>query len=395
MALSRLAALYWLAPLLAIPDLARRTPDLANAPRRSGRFVSIIIPARNEATGIETVLHSVLASEYDPFEVIVVDDRSTDETAAITARIAAADSRLTLVPGAELPAGWFGKPWACLQGFRVARGDLLLFTDADTRHAPDLLPHAVGALVDSGADLLTAVSQQRCETLWERLVMPQIWLLLGLRYRPEDVNRATRAHDVIANGQFVLVTREGYRAAGTHEAVRHEVAEDVALAQEFLRAGRKLRLVHAESLLETRMYQGLRHLIEGWTKNLYLGARRACADEPIRRALVPAVMAGVMIYWLLPVAMVLWPETRAAGLLALGLSAAFWMLVSVGMRIPPAYGLGYPLGAAMALYIILRSAWRGARAVEWKGRTYRVNEASRTVVPDTAGPASVAGRPHE
>ena len=99
-----------------------------------------------------------------------------------------------------------------------------------------------------GAELLTVSPRQRCETFWERVVMPQIWLLLGIRYHPRRVNRATRERDVIANGQFILVRRESYEAVGTHEAVRAEVAEDLALAQAFHRAGRKLYFAFAESL---------------------------------------------------------------------------------------------------------------------------------------------------
>jgi chlorobactene glucosyltransferase len=368
-------ALPWLGPLLGIVRLARRGPQLIDAPVASGRLVSVIIPARNEAVTIETVVRSVLASTYDPLEVIVVDDRSSDATARLVEELARQDARLRLVRGAELPAGWLGKPWACWQGYRAARGALLVFTDADTTHGPALLGHAVGALDAERADLLTVVSQQRCETFWERLVMPQIWMLLALRYTPSSVNGSTRPRDAIANGQFILFPRASYEAIGTHEAVRSEIVEDLALAQTVVRAGRKLFFTHAEPLITTRMYRGLGHLIEGWSKNIYLGGRRSFPDEPILRALVPVVLSAAMLFWLAP------PLIGVAALVGLGgagpwlpaaiaLSVGFWMLVSFGMRIPIVYGLGYPLGAAVGLYIVLRSAARGARKVEWKGRVY-------------------------
>ncbi len=331
----------------------------------------MVIPARNEAAGLEAAVRSVLATDYDgPLEVIVVDDRSTDETPAIAARLAAEDPRVRPVRGADLPPGWCGKPWACVQGYRAARGEILVFTDADTRHAPGLLAHALGALEAERADLLSITARQRCETFWERLVMPQIWMLLALRYPPGTVNGSPRIRDAVANGQFVMATREAYEAAGTHEAVRDEVVEDIALAQRFRRAGRKCWLAYGEALLETRMYRGLRHLIEGWSKNLYLGARLSFPDEPVLRALAPLLTAGVMLFWIAPAAMLaLGP--RPAGLAAYGLGAAFWGLASAAMRIPPLYALGYPLGAAVGLYLVLRSTWRGSRRVEWKGRTYR------------------------
>jgi chlorobactene glucosyltransferase len=376
------AALPWAAPFFALPSLARMTPDIATAAPARGRPVSVIIPARDEAATIETLVRSVLGSTYEPLEVIVVDDRSTDGTGNIVERIAAGDSRLRLVHGGELPAGWFGKPYACWQGYRTARGEILVFTDADTRHEPALLELAVGTLEAERADLLTVAAHQVCLGFWERVVMPQIWLLLGLRYSPARVNRATRPRDVIANGQFIMLSREAYTAIGTHEGVRDEVVEDLALAQRCVAAGRKLWFAYANTLIETRMYRNLGHLIEGWSKNLYLGARRSFPAEPVLRGLVPLMLVLPTLFWLLPPAVLALnaaspaPIAGMAGaaLTAIALSAVFWMLISHGMRIPPYYGLAYPLGAILMLFIVARSTIRGSRGVAWKGRTYNVDE---------------------
>jgi chlorobactene glucosyltransferase len=375
--LELLPAAPWLLPFLTLPRLAHRSPNLSDAPRASGQLVSVIIPARNESTTIATVVRSILQSTYDPFELLVVDDRSTDETASIVESIGT-DTRLRLVRGEDLPEGWYGKPWACFQGYRQARGELLLFTDADTRHHPELLERAVGALLTQRAALVTVSPVQRCITFWERIVMPQIWFLLALRYSPGGVNRARRPRDVIANGQFILTTREAYESAGTHAAVRHEVAEDLALAQTYLQKGLKLHFAFAERLMETRMYQGLAHLVEGWSKNIYLGGRRSFPDEPVQRALVPLMLVLAMLYWLVPPAVLvlgafdpsLAPFSGAA-LVATGCSAVFWLLICYGMAIPVIYGLGYFLGSLMTLYIVLRSTVRGKRKVEWRGRVYR------------------------
>jgi chlorobactene glucosyltransferase len=375
-AVDLLPAVPWLIPFLTLPRLSRRSPNLSDAPARSGRLVSVIIPARNEAATIATVVRSILDTSYRPFELLVVDDRSSDRTAAIVESLPV-DPRLRLVRGEELPEGWYGKPWACFQGYRHARGELLLFTDADTIHQPALLRHAVGALEQQNAALVTVSPTQRCVTFWERLVMPQIWFLLALRYHPRTVNRARRARDVIANGQFILTSRTAYEIAGTHAAVRHEVAEDLALAQRYLGKGLKLHFAFAERLMETRMYQGLAHLIEGWSKNIYLGGRRSFPDEPLRRALVPVMLVLGMLFWLTPPAGLLaaavepaLAQVAPAALAATGLSALFWMLICYGMKIPVLYGLGYPMGALMTLYIILKSTWRGGRRVEWRGRVY-------------------------
>ena len=361
-------------PFASLFRLADNRPNLSEAVPAAGTLVTVVIPARNESATIATVVGSVLASTYQPLEIVVVDDRSTDDTAAIVERLAMEDGRLRLVRGEPLPEGWYGKPWACVQGYRAARGDLLLFTDADTRHEPELLARAVGALRAERSDLVTVAPRQRCETFWERVVMPQIWLLLALRYHPSRVNRARRQRDVIANGQFILVSRENYEAVGTHGAVRDEVAEDLALAQAFLRAGRKLHFAFAERLMQTRMYRSLPELIEGWSKNVYLGGRRSFPEEPRLRALVPLMLLAGFLFWLAPpvvlaITAATGPVGRAAAV-ASALSALFWMAISYGMRIPAWYGLLYPLGALMGLYIAARSTWRGSRRVEWRGRIY-------------------------
>jgi chlorobactene glucosyltransferase len=369
-----LPALPWLVPFASLFRLASNRPNLSDVPPAAGTLVSVIVPARNESAAIETVVRSVLASTYEPLELVVLDDRSTDETAAIVERLAVEDARLRLVRGEPLPEGWYGKPWACLQGYRAARGDLLLFTDADTRHEPELLARAVGALRAERADLVTVAPRQRCETFWERLVMPQIWLLLGIRYHPSRVNRARRERDVIANGQFILLPRESYEAVGTHESVRQEVAEDLALAQAFHRAGRRIHFAFADRLMETRMYQSLPHLVEGWSKNLYLGGRRSFPEEPVLRALVPVMLLAAFLFWLVPPVVLaatgVTGDLGPAALVATTLSALFWMLISYGMKIPAWYGLLYPVSALVALYIGARSTWRGARRVEWRGRVY-------------------------
>lgn len=378
MTLLPLLALPWLLTPLALFRLAKKTPSLEEHPAlEDGPLVSVIVPARNEAATITTVITSVLATSYRNVELIVVDDRSTDVTAALVRDLASGDPRLRLISGGELPPEWYGKPWACHQGAQVATGEILLFTDADTRHAPALLGHAVSTLRATGADLLTIAPEQQCFSFWERTVMPQVWLLLGLRYHPDTVNHARRASDVIANGQFIMIPRATYEALGTHAAVRREVAEDLALAQHYWSAGKRLHFAFAERLMTTRMYSNLPEIIEGWSKNIYLGGRRSYPDEPWLRALVPVTLSVAMVFWLLPPALLVLALVGVvpAGLLTPALlatlgSATFWSLISFGMQIPPKYGLAYPLGAAMTLFIVARSTLRGAGRIEWKGRTY-------------------------
>ena len=224
--------------------------------------------------------------------------------------------------------------------------------------------------------------------------MPQIWFLLALRYHPARVNRARRERDVIANGQFILVPRTSYEAVGTHAAVRGEVAEDLALAQAFHRCGRRIHFAFAERLMETRMYRSLREIVEGWSKNMYLGGRRSFPGEPLLQALVPLMLVLGFAFWLVPpVALALTGGRGGLGVAAVagtGLAALFWTLIALGMRIPPWYGLLYPLSALTALGIGIRSVWRGSRKVEWRGRAYTASDLS---AGPPAHPASGSRRP--
>ena len=365
-----LPGLIWALPYAGFLRHIRRSPDARDFPAAGAVPVSLIIPARNESATIGHLLDTVLMSRHAPLEVIVVDDRSTDDTAHQVATRAASDPRLCLVRGSELPDGWLGKPWACAQGARAASGDILIFTDADTSHHPDLIGHAAGALLAESADLLTLTSRLTCTTFWERLVMPQIWALLASRYPPSGVNNATKPHQVVANGQFIAVTRSGYDTLGGHESVKGEVVEDLALAQDYLLAGKRLRMMYGESLLSTRMYRSLGEMTEGWSKNLYLGAQKSLRGMPLLAKLAPIGLMLGFAFWLVPPILLMFGIAPPAMLLALALSLGYWALISHGMQIPVVYALAYPLGAAMALWIALRSTLRGAARVEWRGRTY-------------------------
>ncbi len=388
-----LAALPWAAPLLGIARLARSKPSLNDVAPASGVSVSVIIPARNESAQIETVLASVLASTCTPLEVIVVDDRSTDDTARKVSALAATDARLRLVPGRALPRGWYGKPWACQQGADAATGEVLVFTDADTKHHPELLSRAVAMLRQSGADLLTVAPRQLVLSFWERVIMPQVWVMLGIRYHPSSVNKATSPLGVVANGQFMMFSRSSYAAIGGHAAVRGEVVEDLAMAQRVVGMGRKLYFAFAYDLMETRMYQDLRQVVEGWSKNIFIGSRISLGRNPVLRLLGPVLMALYGVFWLVPpIALVSalvgqTPALLAPAAIATGLSVLFWSLISFGMQAPAWYGLLYPLGASMFLVILARSAWRGTRRVEWRGRVYDEVTGFATEPVPPSGPA--------
>ncbi|MFP3948308.1 MAG: glycosyltransferase [Gemmatimonadota bacterium] len=363
-------------------------------------FVSVIVPARNEAANIETCLLHLAASRYPRFEILVVDDRSEDETGALARAVDSRSAdRLQVLDGRPLPEGWLGKPWACWQGYAAASGDLLLFTDADTRHAPELLERAVRGMEQDDAAAVTLMARQLMESFWEKVVQPQLFALLAMRFsRPDRVLEAGRCRDAVANGQFILVTRDAYESIDGHRSVRGEVVEDLRLAQRLCRAGRRLSLREAENSLSTRMYRSLSEIVEGWTKNLAMASRQTVPPW-MKPVALPLSLVGGILLWIVPPGILAVgggrvllgdPQLAAGGVepgaagipgslvwsaVAVVLSTFFWMGAAHRSRIHPAWGLLYPLGSAVTCFLLIRS-WIRGRTVEWKGRVYRVESVS-------------------
>lgn len=227
--------------------------------------VSVIVPARNEEACLGACLESLLAQTGVSFEVIVVDDGSTDRTR----EIAQSFPRVRVIDPGVLPEGWTGKNNALVAGVKGARGAWLLLTDADTVHRPGSLAGSLAEAHQQKAALLSYSPEQEVHGLWEKAVMPVIFAELASTYRPSDVsNPASSA--AAANGQYILVSREAYNAVGGHAAVATSMLEDVALARAVKASGRRIFFRYGGDAVRTRMYRSFSQLREGWTKNLAL-----------------------------------------------------------------------------------------------------------------------------
>ena len=374
-------ALPWvIAPIVAAWRAAssRSLDEESAEPPADSPLVSVVVPARDEGANIERCVRSVLTTTYPRLEVIVVDDHSRDTTAAIATSIAADDARVRVLAAPELPAGWFGKPWACETGARAARGEVLCFIDADTVHAPDLLTRTINAMRSRDAAMVTVAGTQEMKTFWETVIQAQMFTMLAMRYGgTETVNGSRHAWDKIANGQFIAITRSAYDAIGGHASVRDKVAEDLMLAQRLFAAGQRTALVLGTAQLSTRMYTSLAALVRGWRKNVFAGGIDALPPQRILRLLFPLGLTAfpvaellppaVLLAWLLgaplPAAALVWLATTMVALLIT------WSAVYHRARRSPLYAITFPLGAAMLLYIFTGAIARGRR-VTWKGRDY-------------------------
>jgi chlorobactene glucosyltransferase len=356
-------------------------PEGVPLPLDPPELISVIVPARNEARNIHRCVLALLAQTYPNYEIIVVDDRSSDETPAILAALQQEHpGRIQVVEGGDLPSGWAGKPHALQLGAQNAGGDWLCFVDADTFANPDLLAAALTTARSQQADLFTLLTDQELGSFWEKVILPLVFTALSFGFPAEQVNDPSRP-EAIANGQFILIRRAVYTAVGGHAAIRDQIAEDKALAQQVKRRGYRLIVADGRRVASTRMYTRFAEIWEGWTKNIFLGMRDRLGLL-LFGAFVGLVAALLLPVWLLG-GLYWFLSTGAASAalvaiqaLALWAYLTYWRVrASLAFKISPLYAFTLPLGAFIFTAMMFASAFRvlSGQGVTWKGRTYTEN----------------------
>jgi chlorobactene glucosyltransferase len=341
-------------------------PDPPNFPR-----VSLLVPARNEARSIEGCARGLLNQSYPDFEVIVLDDESTDGTAGILERLAAEDARLRVIHGQPLPAGWLGKNWACQQLAQAASGDYLLFTDADTCHDPQMLRDSIGAAVATHADLLSGLPHQEVKTWSEQLLVPILaWsfmafipLALAERVRPAFLS--------VAIGQYLLFRRSAYETINGHAAVRDKVVEDFELARHIKQAGLQWRFVDATARIHCRMYHNFREVFNGLSKNLFIVFGNVFFFALAWSALIISFLEPQLILLLALLGVVLPGKLIGLSILAIGQAILLWGLTDLRFGFPIKQAALYPITIVLSVLIGLRSMFAHLvkRDITWKGRS--------------------------
>jgi chlorobactene glucosyltransferase len=337
---------------------------------KSGPFVSVIVPARDEERHVARCIESLLAQDYAGYEVIVVDDGSSDATAGIVGEYAS-DPRLRLVSGAPLPAGWMGKQHALSQGAAVARGDILVFTDADTVHEPGSVSWVVTNMVDHRADFISGYLRQEVGSFGEKLVVPTQYAMMMF------VPLALAPH------------RKAFDGAGGFGAFRDSIVDDMAPAQRLKGCGYRTAFLDAADAASCRLYSDYPTAFHGTMRSIY-GAVGGAFATVVGMAFA---VLGAIVY---PAAAVLWSlatRTAPSGELvgAAVLFVTTWGLVALDRDVPLLSVLLYPLVFLDLILILVvsmvRTGW--GRGVDWKGRTVRV----RGTVADAGEAAGEAGSP--
>jgi chlorobactene glucosyltransferase len=341
----------------------------ARAAPKAFPLVSVMLPARNEEVNIRRCVASLLAQDYPEFEVFVLDDQSSDRTRAILGEMAQGESRLTVVDGLNLPAGWTGKNWACAQLAERAAGEVFLFTDADTWHQPHALRTIVTALEGERADLVSGFPRQELRTWGERLTVPFIGLVFfclvpcALAYRLKVPALSS------AIGQVLLFRRRSYQAVGGHAAVRGTITEDLALARRIRAHGYRWRLMDAAGIVSCRMYRGGREAHLGLAKNLFAAFDYRMVPYLLAWLWLAAVFLGPLALTCLGAAGQLSLAEVAPSLASLGLSVGLLLLAYHRLGLPAWLALLYPATILAMESVAFRSLWLSFRGhLAWKER---------------------------
>ncbi len=356
-----------------VPWLARQPRAAASQPRP---MVSIIAPALNEARHLEAAVRSLLAQDYSALEIVLIDDRSTDATPEIMARLAAAEPRLRIVTVRELPAGWLGKNHANWLGAQAAQGQLLLFTDADVVMAADTLDRAVSCLQGGDWDHLTAAPQVRMPGLLLSQFTLYFGMLFAMYARPWAAqDPGSQAH--VGIGAFNLVRREAYFACGGHEQLRLRPDDDMKLGKLLKANGCRQLFLNGYGALEVEWYGSWCELRDGLMKNLFAGSGYSVFATVLGSLLQLWLFAGPLCVLALG-----GPAARALSLISCMLLLALGALCAAQAGTRRWSGLLLPGFALYGTWLMWRSMLlallRGG--IEWRGTRYPLRELRRNIV---------------
>jgi glycosyltransferase involved in cell wall biosynthesis len=377
------SAALWLAIGFRLRFLEKMIPALDSTsavPDSPGGwpFISVIVPARNEEKEVGKCLASLLRQDYPAFELIFVNDQSTDATGRIARETLRDCASCRIIDGAARPAGqrWIGKTWALVQGVAVAKADWLLFIDSDVVHHPSAFRKAMAEAIRLGVDALSILPAIDCRSFWEKTVMP-LFASLSVLVEPLDGASQPNKRAARLSGAFLLVKRPIYSAAGGHEAVRDRIIEDMALARILKKQGRRIWLTYTHDLASTRMYDSFRDLWTGLGRLSFPMLNYSLALLLVAHL---AALMGPLVPWLWILAGCLLLAIGAAtgvalaavgGLLCVLARWAVQPIFSV-VKVPARYAWLLPLASSLYVLAATYAAFRhfSGKGLTWKQREY-------------------------
>lgn len=379
--LAGLICLIWVTTLLRHAIGLRKLPDLPMREEAAGTepLVSIIVAAKEEENSITNTLQGLLQQNYSNFELIVVNDRSEDRTGEriAEARAWAEENGLGEIPFEivtieHLPADWLGKNHALYQGYRHAKGDILLFTDADIRFARNTLRSSVAYLREQQADHLTIAPAMTVRGFWLKSFVQYFLFVLSIAQPLWLANDDSRREGGFGIGAFNMMSREGYEKIGTHRTIALRPDDDVMLGQEVKRQGLRQRMVLGMKALQVEWYPSLREAVRGLEKNMFAGMKYSlllyafAVLLQLLTSFIPYVLVFVTTGW-------------TQGLMAAGILSAMTLYLIYGRRVNGYNGvevLLLPFTCLIFLYILTRSTWLTLKqgGIFWRGTFYSLSE---------------------
>jgi len=338
-------------------------------------FVSILVPMRNEEKNAEKCLNSLLQIDYPSYEIIVLNDNSSDSTGSILSGYSLNNSKIRVIENHTLPEGWIGKNYACEILAENAGGDYLLFTDADTTHSPDSLRKAMMSAINNEADLLSVLPKQITDTLSEKIIVPFLYfvLLVCLPFFMIKYNRFPRFSAAI--GQYMLFKRSAYEKIGGHASVRESVIEDVHLAKKIKKNKMKLVLCDGADIVSCRMYSGIKDIFLGFKKNISSGL----GNSLILIVIIEIIFALLFLLPFFEIVFHLFQNESSLFIFYLLLSEIIVIyimryLLFVKFKQSFISLLLHPFGILVLMILLVCSYWESniKKEVVWKNRKYKV-----------------------
>jgi len=371
----------WITLMKSMVDSFRYTPILDKFHAKTHHIprVSIILPARNEEGFIAKCLDSLISQDYPNYEIITIDDSSEDSTGEIISKYAEKNSKVIHVTAGPKPEGWMGKNWACMDGYKRATGELLLFTDADTEFEKNVISLAVSHLESLGLDALTVIPKMVCLDVWTKITLPVISTFLHTRFSAIRVNDPTKKTGYFF-GSFFIIRKTTYDSVGTHEGVKHEIIEDGALGKKVKEGGFRMKMVRGDHLIEAvwaRDWSTLWNALKRLMIPLFLQNGRIAVGI-FFAVLFLLFMPYVFLLYSIPFAAssASFSAVFVSSVVSSALLFSACVIDARALQIKMKYAIFAPLGSLVVVggFLVGLIQAKSSSAVSWRGRTYSMKD---------------------